>query len=242
MRLESQPDSGSTMAFDTRYDVRTQVDSSAPAERFPAMCGSATLAMEVSSTSMNVASVTVSAITQGLIVPSGILSLDKILCLIAFAGSFCAAYVSTYDRLAPSLYSRLVRDHRRVHVHSRAQHGLLRGNRVENNLHGNPLHDFYEVASRIFWRQQAQHRARGPGDRVHVAAEGLAIGIHFHFRLLPRLHVLQLCLPEVRGHPHALERHDDQQPLPCLHDLSRLDLLVCRHAIHRRGDFRVAQV
>ena len=36
------------------------------APRLPAMCGSATLAMEVSSTSMNVASVTASAITHGL--------------------------------------------------------------------------------------------------------------------------------------------------------------------------------
>jgi hypothetical protein len=43
------------------------------------MCGSATFAIDVSSTSMNVASVTVTAITQGLIVPSGILSLARIL-------------------------------------------------------------------------------------------------------------------------------------------------------------------
>ena len=35
------------------------------------MCGSATLAIEVSSTSMNVASVTVKAISQGLI-PGGV--------------------------------------------------------------------------------------------------------------------------------------------------------------------------
>src|SRR2546429_6699497 len=57
------------------------------------MCGSDTFAIEVSSTSMNVARVTVSAITQGLIVPSGILSLDRILSLISFcssSGSFCA--------------------------------------------------------------------------------------------------------------------------------------------------------
>ncbi len=39
------------------------------------MCGSATLAIDVSNTSMNVAKVTVTAITHGLIVPSGILSL-----------------------------------------------------------------------------------------------------------------------------------------------------------------------
>src|ERR1700741_1213988 len=65
------------IAFDTRYDVRTHVDSSALADKFPEMCGSATLAMEVSSTSMNVASVTVTAITQGLIEPSGIRNFDS---------------------------------------------------------------------------------------------------------------------------------------------------------------------
>ena len=37
------------------------------ADRLPAICGSATLAILVSSTSMNVASVTVSAIGHGLI-------------------------------------------------------------------------------------------------------------------------------------------------------------------------------
>jgi len=64
------------IAFDTRYDVNTHVDSSALADRFPAMCGSATFAIDVSSTSMNVASVTVMAITHGLIEPSGIRSFD----------------------------------------------------------------------------------------------------------------------------------------------------------------------
>src|SRR5712671_5034116 len=64
---ESQPLRGRTMAFETRYDVRTHVLSSCPAERLPAMWGKATLAMEVSSTSMKVASVTAKAIIQGLI-------------------------------------------------------------------------------------------------------------------------------------------------------------------------------
>ena len=41
--------------------------SSVPAERLPAMCGNATLAMLVSSTSINVAKVTANAIIQGLI-------------------------------------------------------------------------------------------------------------------------------------------------------------------------------
>src|ERR1022692_2906522 len=63
---ESQPLSGSTMAFETRYDVNTHVLSSVPAERLPAIWGNATLAMLVSSTSMNVASVTVRAMIHGL--------------------------------------------------------------------------------------------------------------------------------------------------------------------------------
>src|ERR1700751_338909 len=53
------------MAFETRYEVRTHVLSSCPAERLPAMCGKATLAIEVSSTSMKVASVTARAIIHG---------------------------------------------------------------------------------------------------------------------------------------------------------------------------------
>src|SRR6202045_1546990 len=79
MSDESHPDRGSTIAFDTRYDVSTQVDSSAPADKFPEMCGSATLAMEVSNTSINVASVTVIAITQGLIFPFGVRNLARTL-------------------------------------------------------------------------------------------------------------------------------------------------------------------
>src|SRR5271165_3119305 len=66
MMEESQPLRGRTIALDTRYEVRTQVLSSCPAERLPAICGSATFAMEVSSTSMKVARVTVMAMIQGL--------------------------------------------------------------------------------------------------------------------------------------------------------------------------------
>jgi hypothetical protein len=67
--VENQPLSGSTIAFATRYAVSTQVASSTLEERLPAMCGSATLATLVSSTSMKVASITVPAITQGFMGP-----------------------------------------------------------------------------------------------------------------------------------------------------------------------------
>ena len=66
MMLATHPPMGSTTAFETRYAVSTQVLSSWLAPRLPAICGSATLAMEVSSTSMNAARATVAAMTQGL--------------------------------------------------------------------------------------------------------------------------------------------------------------------------------
>ena len=64
--VANQPLIGSTMAFETRYDVNTQVLSSLLAPRSPARCGSATLAMLVSRTSMNAAIATTTAIAQGL--------------------------------------------------------------------------------------------------------------------------------------------------------------------------------
>src|ERR1700722_14716717 len=65
-RLASHPLIGRTMALDTRYDVSTQVLSSLLAPRPPAMYGKATLAMLVSSTSMNAAIATTTAMNQGL--------------------------------------------------------------------------------------------------------------------------------------------------------------------------------
>src|ERR1700731_554651 len=103
IKLENHPDNGSTMAFDTRYDVSTQVDSSEPADKPPAMCGSATLAIDVSNTSINVASVTVTAITQGLIEPSGIRSFDRSLWRIAFAASFFATALQISGLIATRL-------------------------------------------------------------------------------------------------------------------------------------------
>ncbi len=75
-----------------------------------------------------------------------------------------------------------------------------------------------------------------------MAAEGLSVRIDFYFRLLPGLHVSQLRLFEIRRHPHILQRHHHQQSLPGLHNLPRLDLLVRRHAVHRRNHFRVTQI
>src|ERR1019366_2083538 len=65
--MENHAPMGRMMALATRYEVSTQVASSGVADRLPAMCGSATLATLVSSTSMKVASITVMATIHGLI-------------------------------------------------------------------------------------------------------------------------------------------------------------------------------
>ncbi len=54
------------MALATKYAVSTHVASSGVDARLPAICGRATLATLVSSTSMKVASITTKAITHGL--------------------------------------------------------------------------------------------------------------------------------------------------------------------------------
>ena len=60
----SQPLTGRMTAFAIRYVVMTHVLSSTPAARLPAMWRSATLAIDVSSTSMKVAMDTTTAISQ----------------------------------------------------------------------------------------------------------------------------------------------------------------------------------
>src|SRR3954468_19738154 len=64
--LASQPVIGRMIALATRYDVSAQVASSIVADSVPAMCGSDTFTTVVSSTSMNVANITETAMSHGL--------------------------------------------------------------------------------------------------------------------------------------------------------------------------------
>src|SRR5208283_3960384 len=68
----NHPPIGRMMALATRYEVSIQVASSVDADRLPAMCGSATFATLVSSTSMKVANITVKAMIHGLMCLLGV--------------------------------------------------------------------------------------------------------------------------------------------------------------------------
>src|SRR5258705_11148024 len=62
--VEIPPEIGMATALATRYEVKTQDDSAMLAERLPATCGSATLAIEISRTSMKTASATPGALSH----------------------------------------------------------------------------------------------------------------------------------------------------------------------------------
>src|ERR1700729_676628 len=101
------------------------------------MCGSATLATLVSSTSMKVASITVPAITQGFIsgragLPAGVRSSTT---------SVCRALVISRSQ------RELLGENGRVDIHSWTQHLIAAGNGIEHDLHRNSLDHFDVVAS-----------------------------------------------------------------------------------------------
>ena len=118
------------------------------------MCGSATLAMEVSSTSMNVASVTVSAMIQGLTADAR----RRRRSMVAVA-----ALISNPDL--------------GLDRHAGTQLVILVCTGFEDDLHRNALHDFHVVAGGVFRRQQAEARAAGAGDAVDLAVVGSAVGV-----------------------------------------------------------------
>src|SRR5258707_13057488 len=107
----------------TIKEVSTGIVGFTSADKFPEICGSGTLAMEVSSTSIKVDSVTVSAITQVLIFPSGVRNLAKILFNMAAFPVFApyCYYAGTLCFIPPAFpFDRLLfGDDRGVHVHSR---------------------------------------------------------------------------------------------------------------------------
>src|SRR5271169_1428395 len=131
------------------------------------MCGSETLATLVSSTSMNVASMTVPAIIHGLM---------SVLCL-AKAG----------------VIALLPCEDGGVHVHAWAQHKALR-QRVKRNFHGNSLHYFDVIPSGVLWRQKAEARSGRTGDGIHAAGEVPAIHVDMDLRSLAHASVFQLGL------------------------------------------------
>src|SRR6202795_5156507 len=200
------------------------------------MCGSATLAMLVSSTSMNVASVTVSAMIHGLTAgrhsaaPFMVIDAAPILNLnpcFDLRAATCDLRANT-NRFASKLAARssqLFKPHLRHHRHPRTQFMPLVLARLEHDLHRYALHDLDVVAGGVFGRQQAEARSTGAGDRIDMPFVGLASRLDRDLRRQPRLHLLKLRLFEVSRNPQVrvIERDYLHHFLPGLHVLTNLD-------------------
>ena len=124
--------------------------SSTPADRLPAMCGRATLATLVSSTSMNVASMTVSAISHGTVAGLPVAGGAVGAGLPAAIHRTCTC--GTTDIPGASGWARV-------------------GRLVEDDLDRHALDDLDVVAGGVFRRQQAEAGAGAGLDAVDVAAE-----------------------------------------------------------------------
>ncbi len=108
---------------------------------------------------------------------------------------------------------------------------------IEHNFYRHALHDFDEIAGRVFRRQQAETRAAAGLNAVDVAVQSArGIRVHFHLCRLPGAHVSELCFLEIRRDPNV-RRHNGKKRLPDLHIAPGLDRFVRHLAGFGRGHF-----
>src|ERR1700685_861323 len=184
--------------------------------------------MEVSSTSMNVARVTVRAMIQGLT-----------------AGRQASAWSSVAE--AELIYEDSCRNSLTdpdfgFHRHAGAEFVVFISSRLEHNLDRNALHHFHVVASGIFGRQQAEAGAAGAGDAIDFTLVIASGRIYFDVDFLTDFHLTQLRLFKVGGNPDVFERNNLHQFLAGSDILPDLDGAVADHAIDGSNDFCVLQV
>ena len=116
--------------------------------------GRATLATDVSSTSITVASITETAMSHGLKLGTH--------CCGASTSAIGLAEVASL----PDLDARLSR-------HARSQQKLVRRILVKYDLYRHPLDDLDEITRRVLSRQQAEPRARSGLKALDLAAKRL---------------------------------------------------------------------
>src|SRR5439155_14094788 len=189
----SHPLMGRIMALETRYDVSTQVLSSLLAPRLPAMCGSATLAMLVSSTSMNAAIATTMAISQGL---------NR-----GFQGASTMGAVSATSAI-DSLDVDLGFDR-----HSRTQSVIVVLAGVQIDAHRNALNHLHIIPRGVLRRQQAESGPAGAADCLQFAGVFSTEGVDAELDALAGFHAAELSLFKIGRDPNVIERNHGHQLL-----------------------------
>ena len=146
------------------------------------MCGRETLAMLVSSTSMNVAIVTTRAMAQGLCPP--VQPVAKYAGRSAERRAQRRAHAAARHRTVTSGSTR----------HAGAQAVEPRLARVELDAHGDALHHLHVVARRVLRREDAEARAGGAADALDRAVQVEVERVDVHRRRLARVHRRSSCV------------------------------------------------
>ena len=115
------------------------------AERLPAMCGSATLAMLVSSTSMKVASITVTAISLGLMDA-------KPRAGARLRWSRCVGHLVQFPRTSTDFLGGTARVQIQLLIHNRPDHHFVADLRIEHEVIEIARRPFLAEYFRINWR------------------------------------------------------------------------------------------
>jgi hypothetical protein len=76
----------------------------------------------------------------------------------------------------------------------------------EYDLDRHALHDFDIIASRVFWRQEAEFGPRGGCNAIDMTLvlAAAAVRIDFDLHTLSDAHLLELRLFEIRRDPHIV--------------------------------------
>src|SRR6267142_1182940 len=110
---------------------------------------------------------------------------------------------------------------------------------VEDDLDRQTLNDLHVVSSRVLRWQQCEARAGAGLEAVNMAPDNsIGISVHFYPDWLPGAHAVELCLLEVRHHPH-LSGDQDEQLLTRLQKRTLLDRLPRNPPVLRCVDFRI---
>src|ERR1700722_19850610 len=197
--------------------------------------------MEVSSTSMNVARVTVRAMIQGLTAGRQASAWSRgTEAALIYANSYWISLIHTLLIRIPLPQTSLTQTSLTYpdlgfHRHAGAEFVVFVGSRLKHNLYRDALHDFHVIAGGVFGRQQAEAGAAGAGDAINFAFIFAAGGVYLDVDLLTDFHLAMLRLFKVRGNPYVNERNDHHYLLSGSDILSDLGGAIADHAIDR-GD------
>ena len=113
---------------------------------------------------------------------------------------------------------------------------------LERNFHGNPLHDFREIAGRVVGWHKCELRAAGRSNLLYFAVDQFPrIFVDANFRRVADFHIGQLRFAIVRQNPLD-ERHEGDNLRSRRYKLPGPDLPLADGAVIRRLNRRVAEI